>query len=645
MNICFVTNELHPFKPGGIGRLMYNFAVQNRDRKTNRHNFYFLISSLEVSNVAALAEYFEQNGLGTVVATPSTFSYFDETEAKLFGRLEANEYSDRSFVRKSLEYYNGLLYLQNRYNINLDVIEFPDYGAWGFSTLAAKCAGLHFQDSKIVVRLHSTGGIIHDAEPFYHRKDKSERVFSELERQCIEQADIVVSHLESITRANQEFYGFGRDWREKVIHEFPPIFLEATEFFETDGTVHSRDFIFSSRLQPFKRPDLFVKAGVMFFDAHPEYEGRFLVVSYGWDHAYIGWLRDLVPERHKSKIVFILNAEASLRNKLLENAIVVVPSNYESLCVFAYESALRHAKLILNRKCIAFGEADYWQQGENCLMFDGTAEDLVHACEEALAWDKPRLRPLPESLCYWHQPNLPAQAETAPAKSGRLALIGFGFSSLAEVNEKLFELAPLLAAGKLEFHALISNAHRDLQAFDLPRSVHLHFSPWDNPGPDYFNRLIREIEADYIAFVTPTTCATPEFYRIARTVLDRETGVDIVTSHVHALSEEDLKDSRWQEGNRDVCGGEGWAIVAIGGAPSVAPWSLNLVSSLSCVRHDLAVKHPFQEEAGAFFLSSFLISAIKNGARVLVVPKLAITEIQLPVSTRFLSEQSVLASL
>ncbi|RLJ67605.1 glycosyltransferase [Sulfurisoma sediminicola] len=645
MNVCFITNELHPFKPGGLGRLMYNFAVQNRDHGADRRNFYFLVSSHEVSNHAALAEFFEQNGLGTVVATPQSFSYFDETEAKLFGWLDPKEYSEKGFVRKSLEYYNGLLYLQNRYDVELDVIEFPDYGAWGFSTIAAKQAGLHFQKAQIAVRLHSTGGIIHDAEPFYHRQGKSERAFFELERQCIEQADIVPAHLETITRANQDFYGFGADWRRKVVHEFPPIFLDEDEMFEGDGAARARNFIFSSRLQPFKRPDLFVKAGVIFLDAHPDYDGRFIVASYGWDHAYIGWLRELVPERHKGRMVFMLNAEASLRNKLLENAIAVVPSNYESLCVFAYESALRDAKLILNRKCLAFGEGPYWSEHENCLMFDGTAEDLARACEDALAWDKPPAPPLPESLCYWHLPELPGSVATATGRKGRLALIGYGFSSLAEINERLFELSPQLKAGELEFHVVVGNAHRDLQAYDLPEAVRLHFSPWDTPSPDFFNRLLREIDSDYVAFVTHGGWATAGFYRTALDVMDRDASVDIVTSHVHALSEDDVKDGRWQEGDRNKYGGEGWAMIGIGGAPSVVPWSIHLVSTLSCVRRELALKHPFHEEAGAYFLAGALSKAIKAGARVLVVPRLAITEIQLPVATRFLSEQSVLASL
>jgi glycosyltransferase involved in cell wall biosynthesis len=645
MNVCFITNELHPFKPGGIGRLMYNFAVQNRDREQGRCNFYFLVSSLEVPSAVELADYFEQNGLGTVVVTPGEFAGFPEREAKLFERLPVNDYSEGSFVRKSLEYYNGLLYLESRYGITLDVIEFPDYGAWGFSTLAAKRAGLHFQDARIAVRLHSTGGIIRAAEPFYHHKNRGDRAFIELERQCVAQADIVVSHLECITRANNEFYRFGDEWLRKVVHEFPPIFLDEEEFFEADSSIAEPNFVFSSRIQPFKRPDLFVKAGVMFFDANPDYSGRFLVVSYGWDQAYIRWLRDLVPERHKGRILFLINVEAELRNKLLADSIAIVPSNYESLCVFAYENALRGSRLILNRECIAFGQGDYWRDGENCLMFDGSAEGLMRACEQVLTMPAPVVRSLPESLCYWHLPALPEALPVASVGKGKVALIGYGFSTLAEINEKLFEMNAALRAGELEFHLVVGNEFSTLNAFDLPASVRLHACPWAVPGPDYFNGLVRSISADYLAFVTPQLCLDAAFYETARVALDKDPGLAIVTAHRHMFSDADVKDSRWQEGNRDEFGGEGWVQVSVGAAPSLSEWTLDVVSPHSCFRRDLVLAHAFNEESGSYFLKVSLTTAIKGGAAVLVVPRLAIREVQQPAATPFLSEQSVLASL
>ena len=40
--LCLVTNELYPLSAGGIGRLMYNFAVQNRD-SGGPVNLHFLV--------------------------------------------------------------------------------------------------------------------------------------------------------------------------------------------------------------------------------------------------------------------------------------------------------------------------------------------------------------------------------------------------------------------------------------------------------------------------------------------------------------------------------------------------------------------------------------------------------------------------
>ncbi|MFI3154965.1 MAG: glycosyltransferase [Methylococcaceae bacterium] len=642
MNVCFITNELHPFKPGGIGRLLYNFAVQNRDRGNGRCNFFFLVSSTDVPDTDSLEEYFAEHDLGTVVATPKTFSFLGEYENRLFEAI-AQGHSGPGRVRTSIEYYNGLLYLEAKYGIKLDLIEFPDFAAWGFAALNAKRAGLAFANARIVVRLHSTQGIIYDAEPFYHPKGLGERSMMELERQCVEQADMLVSHLPVITQANQKYYAFGQAWSDKVVHEFPPIFLEDEEIFAVNADAKTQNFIFSSRIQPFKRPDLFIKAAALFLDRQAEFQGKFYMVSYGWDERYISWLKGLIPQRHSKKVLFIFNAEANLRNRLLQESIVVVPSNYESLCVFAYESALRGSKLILNRQCLAFGEVDYWREGENCLQFDGTAEDLACVYEQALAAPAPVIKPLPESLCFWHKPDLPPLVTAANKTDGKLAVIGYGFTSLAQVNERLFELASLLNDGRFELHLILNVSYKQAVAIKLPQTVKLHYCAWDIPNPGYIKSLLTGLDADYLAFSPPDGQVAAEFYSLARNALDRHADLSIVTSQVRMFKEEELKNSLWQEGNRDDYGVDGKAKISIGGAPSLVGLDMNIVSQYSCLRLsevDLAKIH---EESADFFLPLLLNGAIAKKAGTLVIPKLLITEY--PNQKAFLNETAVLHAL
>lgn len=643
MNICFITNELHPFKPGGIGRLMYNFAVQNRDNETKRCNFFFLIASTDVHDTAELEDFYEKNNLGVVVATPRDFSFLGELESKMFEAV-ANDYGVNGFIRKSVEYYNGLLYLEAKFGVKLDVIEFPDYGGWGFTTLSAKRAGLSFTDAQIVVRLHSTAGLIQDAEPFYHRKGIGECSFSELERQCIEQADLVVSHLQVITDINQTFYGFDDNWKADVVHEFPPIFLEEEEIFEVSADEKVQDFIFSSRLQPFKRPDLFVKAAVIFLDRRTDYPGKFYVVSYGWDYRYINWLKQLVPERHQESVLFILSASASLRNKLLQQSIVVIPSNYESLCVFAYESALRGTKLILNRECLAFGKAAYWEDGKNCLLFDGTAENLADVYEKALAAPKPVIKTLPDSLCFWHLDQLPVKIKNKKAnRQGALAIIVYGLTSLAKANERIFQLSGLLGNPKIELHLIINVKYAQSLIEKKPDNLHIHYCSWDHPNPTYIKQLLGKIKTDYAAFSPAKGHVAPEFYALAHSALNANHEISIVTSQVRAFSQEQLANQNWQEGDRDEYGSPGWSKLTVGGAPSVANLQVDVVSEFSCFRLNDINYNDIHEESGEYFLPLLLNKAIRNGARVLVIPKLLITE--LPSEQGYLNESATLDSI
>lgn len=642
MNVCFITNELHPFKPGGIGRLLYNFAVQNRDRSNGRCNFFFLVSSTDVPDTDSLVEYFAEHDLGTVVATPKIFSFLGEYENRLFAAIPPG-HSGQGRVRTSMEYYNGLLYLEAKYGIKLDLIEFPDFAAWGFATLSAKRAGLAFADARIIVRLHSTQGIIYDAEPFYHPKGLGERSMMELERQCVEQADMLVSHLPVITQANQKYYAFEQAWSAKVVHEFPPIFLEDEEIFTVNAETGAQNFIFSSRIQPFKRPDLFIKAAAIFLDRQPEYQGKFYMVSYGWDERYIGWLKGLIPQRHSKKVLFIFNAEANLRNRLLQESIVVIPSNYESLCVFAYESALRGSKLILNRQCLAFGEVDYWTEGENCLQFDGTAEDLACVYETALAAPAPLIKPLPESLCFWHKPNLPAPVQIAGKKGSKLAVIGYGFTSLAQANERLFELASLLNDDRFELHLVLNAGYKQAVAIKLPKTVKLHYCSWDVPNPDYIKSLLTGLDADYLAFSPAGGQVAAEFYSLARNALDQHTDLSMITAQIRMLKEEELKSFLWQEGNRDDYGVDGKAKISIGGAPSLVGMDMHIVSQYSCFRLSEVDLTKIHEESADFFLPLLLNRIIAKKAKTLVIPKLLITEY--PSQKAFLNETAVLHAL
>ncbi len=644
-NVCFITNELYPFKPGGIGRLMYNFAVQNREHPTNKCRFFFLIPATEISDTNEIASYFQQQDLGTVVVTPTTFAFLSAQEHKLFSQLETTGYSKNVFMRKSLEYYNGLLYLEAKYQLQLDIIEFPDYGAWGFSSIHAKHAGLAFKNSILSVRLHSTEGLIHQAEPFYHPKAYAEKSFHALEQQSIALADLVVSHLEIITQINQDFYQFDATWRAKVVHEFPPIFLETEEITpkQDNSSSKTENFVFSSRLQPFKRPDLFIKAAVIFLSQNLDYTGKFYLVAYGWDYKYIKWLKNLVVPEYKEQIVFILNPEAGLRNALISQAIVVIPSNYESLCLFAYESALRNNKIILNQNCAAFGQANYWQAGNNCLQFDGSAEALATTYAQALKFSTAKTQALPTSTCYWHQETTYKQLPKLKTCKGKMTIIAYGFSSLAQVNFHLSALASLLTNPDIKIALILNQTYKTAYIDNFNPQVAIHYCAWNTPNPNYIRQFLSNLNSDYISFLLPNMQVQAEFYTLALKALQQQPYLSIVTAHTRMLTTADTENMDWQAGNRDDYAATGKIKLALGTAPKLANTDLDLISNCSCLRLSELDLNNIQEQAADYFLALLLNTMLRDNEITLVIPKILITEIA--VTNEFLQLDNVLDSI
>src|SRR6202022_758427 len=88
--------------------------------------------------------------------------------------------------------------------------------------------------------------------------------------------------------------------------------------------------------------------------------------------------------------------------ELMLDCILVIPSEFESLCLLAYEGRLLGSKLILNRKCLAFGaEPQFWEEKKDCLFFEGDFISLADTMRQALDWN-PEFNAFPESPSpYW----------------------------------------------------------------------------------------------------------------------------------------------------------------------------------------------------------------------------------------------------
>ncbi|MDK3074545.1 DUF6212 domain-containing protein [Sedimentitalea sp. JM2-8] len=618
-SICFVTNELYPLRKGGIGRMLYNFA---------RHNaaagFPADIHFLVPPDLIATAEDEARlrgalDGLARIhVATP--LHELPDTEAHLFDRASFLPWSLDLLVSTSYRYYRALLAIQQQRDAPFDFIEFPDFGGWGLASVEAKRAGLAFAETAITARLHSTQGMIARAERFFEASQWS-GVLMDSERHLLAHADLIVGHVQSIIDANAAHYGLQDRWRGRTVLEFPPIMLEDAETRPAAEAAapETRDFIFSSRLQPFKRPDIFIRAAIGFLEKHPDHTGVFRLVSYGWDRSYIDWLQRLVPASLGERILFITDATESERSAYLARSIVVVPSDFESLCLFAYEAGQLGRPVLLNARCAAFGDNPRWRDGENCLLFDGTAAALVAAMERALDWRPTDTVSVATDPPYWLSPARRAQAASGPGPETRasLSVMFTGIADRADFRTHLMRAAFLESAldigGRDELVVLLPHG---LFAPDAPeiaalgaRGWGVMWAPEGEECPEAFGDRLAALGGDCVMVYPFGYDIDSDFVLDALRAMHRHPDLAICGGHVAV---------------DDAESGQVDTLRAFGGEmPSHALTASRIAPIPSLMRRSLLARRLFDPRAGKFWFDVFFRDCAIDGEEILILPRLA----------------------
>ncbi len=483
-SVCFVTNELYPLGPGGIGRMLYNFAKYNAEQGLPA-DFHFLVPKLLLDSrpdaADLLAEAFD--GIATIHVCPSLASV-PTPIGNLLARSLDHPWTSEWLFAQSYGYYLGLLDAEKRVGAPFTVIEFPDFGGWAQASIEAKRAGLHFTDTLISARIHSTQGMLYGVERYVNDPGHWAGIMFDAERHLLAHADLIVGHDPEVTTRTATFYGLSERWNGRTRLEFPPVYLNVGEgrYARADTVVpprvdrECRDFLFGSRLQPVKRPDLFIRAAILFLERHPDHDGRFRLVCNGWDRAYVDGLKALVPDAMQEQILFLEKATPAERLAYIDSAIVVVPSDYESLCLFAFEAALAGRKVILNAVCPAFGNDVRWHDGQNCLLFDGSVESLTDAMERAIDWQPAQNVDAVPDAPYWLG-DLPAPLAASTAPATATTIYCYGAQSPPEFRRHYDAICRLT-------RELDAAAEPYQVVFQLPRDG------FDPAGPEY--ALIRQ---------------------------------------------------------------------------------------------------------------------------------------------------------
>lgn len=371
--ICFVLPELFPVTPGGIGKLASNI-IDFYGQK----NFSICWTGPSEKLAELAAAYREVNFFQPDVGgfDPAKFSYLNYSflVAEKFQKLELS-------------------------GTHFDFIEFCDFQGFGFFSTQFKKTGVAFAKSRIVIRLHSTGSIIAFIDKEFHYNGMSE-IF-DLERTAIRDCDLVVSHVPQIAEFNKNFFQLPEKFLSKVRVEFPP-FPEETKITQVkSNSLAQRDFVFPSKIQGFKNPELFVDGAVEFLASNPNFEGSFVFACHDFANHFGALIDGRVPEGFKNRF-FRRTLSNSERKIYLRNHICVIPSIYESLNLAAYEVLSSGGTLLLNEDCLAFSDTSAFVDGKNCFKFKGNPSSLAEKMRVALTAQLQGSRTLPNpDSPYW----------------------------------------------------------------------------------------------------------------------------------------------------------------------------------------------------------------------------------------------------
>jgi glycosyltransferase involved in cell wall biosynthesis len=609
--VCLVTDELYPFTAGGIGRVVHNL-IEDSLRRAEGLELHLLLPSGTGLEARAIEEYFASR---VRVHVAPALAEWDCTHDEDGIYPPAGAFTDTFWHAQSMQLLLQLKRLAAS-GVRFDAIEFPDYRGWAFCTLQEKYLGRAFAGAEILVRLHSSAGIISHFEPHLPNRETVGRF--ELERKALLDAERVVAHIPGIAEFNQRFYGFPESWLKKVSLEFPPVAAQpAQPVVPYEG---ERDLLFLTKVQWFKRPDLFIRGVLTFMRQCPGYQGKAILACHAPFESYLASLKAMIPHDLRSRFVF--TGPGKDREALMSRGIVVIPSDYESLNLTAYEASAVGATLVLNEACPAFAPGTPFIDGENCYTFDGTVEGLAAALERA--WREPQPRTVEwkaDVPCWEREPSSPGVTPAAGGRKPRVSVIITNYNLGRYLPETLASLAassyPELEVVLVDDASTEPFDHEVLKRIEEqgatgPCPVRLVRNPVNRGLPASRNIGLRAASGDYILPLDADDCISPTFIELAVNALERHREFDVVVpSTGYFLSDEALE-------KRQFCD---YALF-IGDVPSLGLVANRISCATSLMRRSLFERFRYNERLTSYEDWDLYLRLVQAGHRFLVTNQL-----------------------
>jgi Glycosyl transferase family 2/Glycosyl transferase 4-like domain len=531
-SICFVTFEVGPFTAGGIGTFMRNTLATYAGRGTDMH---VLVVGVHKIDPLAFDTLFP--GVGLTLLDPETYLERDPTDAAL----------PRSMMESRFQWYSHIAMRQlrrmERAGQRFDVIEFPDWGGYGFYSIQEKLLGRAFQNTTLAVRLHATESILrhYETRPW----GLENLILADLERKALADADLIVGHLDSTADEYQSRYGFSAQWRRGVVVGLPPVLVSTSRDTTTIPDPATTPILFTSKLQSIKRPETFVQGVCAFASANPAYDGDIIITAFDFDQTYGQAIRDLVPKALRKRVRFVAGMPKEAREQLIARSVVVLPNAFEAFCFAAYEASRLGAVVVLNAQNVSFGSGTPWIDNRNCAKFDGTATNLAHVLSQLFFGEhRSTLEPVTVAHAippYWeHIMPRPTASRVAPADPAAPVVsiiiphcdqpvaLRQTVLDLLEEHSVPLEIIVVDDASETAHASVVLDALERLHADGHAPMLQIKRAASKLGTAASCNRAFSQARGRYSLLIYPGSSLKPDFLATACAALDKEDAFDFV---------------------------------------------------------------------------------------------------------------------
>ncbi len=379
--ICFVTFEIHPTTLGGVGVLLHHAATNLLARG---HEVVFLLDvpkkQFKKFNEVDRLKLPSAHNCRAHDARAMTADFPWPSDAEIPCGIQRR-------VAAYAHAYKKLLVEEP----NLDFVEFIEYTGIGYYAMLERVFGREpegVSKPTIGVRLHNPLELIDRFSPT-SEMGRSRYGLYGFERAGIALAEAVLTPTRPYYEAYfKDDYALGE--RRVVESQSPKQPLPAVGSFQVERT---NTITFVGRMWHFKGVDQLVHAAVALLRERPELDYRFELIGPDskespFHGSFTEYLLTMVPEAMRSRFEFTGNlSHEQIAERLQRSAFAVFPNRFESFCYALHETYDAGVPVVINELP---GFTAFFEDGTNCVTYDGTTEGLVRAMARMI--DEPELR-------------------------------------------------------------------------------------------------------------------------------------------------------------------------------------------------------------------------------------------------------------